>query len=94
MLISELELYLSNNYLENSYNAFRQSNKTYHDDISNIKININTWHDNNTEYFIEIFSVNELKNFHGFTFTNYENVFNYIKYLERCYKIDFITNQN
>jgi hypothetical protein len=75
-----------------SYNAFRQSNKTYHDDISNIKININTWHDSNTEYFIEISSANELKNFHGFVFTNYENVFNYIKYLERCYKIEFITN--
>jgi len=92
MLISELELYLSNNYLEKTYNAFRQSNKTYHNDISNIKININTWHDNNIEYFIEISCVNELKNFHGFAFTNYEKVYNYIKYLERSYKIEFITN--
>lgn len=91
MFVADLELYLSNNYMEKSYNAFRQSNKTYHDSNSNIKININKWSDNNTEYFIEISSVsNELKNFHGFAFTDYESVFNYIKYLERCYKIDIL----
>ena len=86
MTVFELENYLDNTYNLNEQKTLRKTVKTYKN--NNISVSLSMYQDEKTEYFVEVSNEHELKNFHGYAFTDYSPIYEYVLYLDRKGKLE------